>query len=64
MSVSKIEAKVSSQQAMEAYRVEMLRISHCLDSPLVEGSKDVSLTQWQRSTPQKHNLSIFDTNFC
>jgi hypothetical protein len=40
----------------------MLRIPHCLDSPLTDGGKVVSLTHRPRSTPQKH-FSVPGTHF-
>jgi hypothetical protein len=32
----------------------MLRIPHCLDNRLTDGSQTISLMHWQHSTPQKH----------
>jgi hypothetical protein len=43
---------------------ELLRIPHCLDSRLTDGSRVVSPTHWMRSTPQKHYFSASGTHFC
>jgi hypothetical protein len=43
---------------------EMLRIPHCLDNRLTDGSKVVIPTHRPRSTPQKHNFSASGTHFC
>jgi predicted RNA-binding protein with PUA-like domain len=42
----------------------MLRFLQCLDSRFTDGSKVVSLAHRPRSTPQKHNFSASDSNFC
>jgi hypothetical protein len=42
----------------------MLRIPHCLNNRLKYGSKVVSPTHRQRSTPQKHYFSASGTHFC
>jgi hypothetical protein len=49
---------------MEAYRVEMLRIPHCLDSQLTDGGKVVSPTHQPHFTPQKHYFSASGTHLC
>jgi hypothetical protein len=56
--------KLFPWQAVEAYRVEMLRIPHCLDSRFTDSGKVVSPTHQPRSTPQKHYLSASGTHFC
>jgi hypothetical protein len=43
---------------------EMLRIPHCLDSRLKDGSKVVSFTRLPRSTLSKHYFSASGTLFC
>jgi hypothetical protein len=43
---------------------KMLRIPLCIDNRLIDGGKDVSLTHWSRSTPQKHYLSASGFHFC
>jgi hypothetical protein len=43
---------------------EMLRISHCLDSPLTAGGKDVGPTHRPRLTPQKYYFSSPGSHFC
>jgi hypothetical protein len=43
---------------------EMLRIPHCLDNRLTDGSKVVSPTHWPHFTPQKHYFSASGTHFC
>jgi hypothetical protein len=40
----------------------MVRISHFLDSRLIDGGKIASLTHGPRSTPKKHHFS--GTHFC
>jgi hypothetical protein len=40
------------------YCCEMLRITHCLDSPLTDDNEVITLTRWLRSTPQKHYLVL------
>jgi hypothetical protein len=42
---------------------EMLRIPHCLDNRLTDGSKVVSPTHPPRSTPQEHYFSVSGTRF-
>jgi hypothetical protein len=42
----------------------MLRIPHCLDNQLTEGSKVASTTHQVLSTPQKHNFSASGIHFC
>jgi hypothetical protein len=37
---------------------EMIRIPHCLDNRLIDGGEDVSPTQRQHFTPQKHSSSL------
>jgi hypothetical protein len=50
---------------MEAYRVEMLRIPHCLDSWLMDGGKLVCPMHRPHFTPQKHYyFSVSGTHFC
>jgi hypothetical protein len=49
---------------MEAYRVEMLRIPHCLDNLLTDGGKVVRPTHQPHFTPQKHYFSVSGTHFC
>jgi hypothetical protein len=39
---------------VEAYKVEMLRISYCLNKRLIDGGKVVSLTHPPQFTFQKH----------
>jgi hypothetical protein len=43
---------------------EMLRIPHCLDSQLTDGSKVVSPVHRPRSSPQKHYFFAFCIHFC
>jgi hypothetical protein len=43
---------------------EMLRIPHCLDSQLRNGSKIVSLMHRPHSTSKKHYFSASGTHFC
>jgi hypothetical protein len=43
---------------------EMLRISHCLDSPLTDGSTVVSPSYRPRSTPQKRYFSASSAHLC
>jgi hypothetical protein len=43
----------------------MLRIPHCLDNWLTDGSKVVSPMHWSHFTPQKHYyFSVSGTHFC
>jgi hypothetical protein len=47
------------------YGCEMLRIPHCLDNRLIDGSKAVSPTHPPHFTPQKHYyFSASRTHFC
>jgi hypothetical protein len=41
-----------------------LRIPHCIEIRLTDGGKVFSSTHRQRSTPQKHYFSVFNTHFC
>jgi hypothetical protein len=43
---------------------EMLRIPHCLDNGITDGSKAVSSMHRLHCTPQKHYFSASDTHFC
>jgi hypothetical protein len=50
---------------MEAYRVEMLAIPHCLGSGLTDGGKVVSPMHQPHFTPLKHYyFYVSDTHFC
>jgi hypothetical protein len=50
---------------VEAYRAEMLRISHCLDNRLTDGGKVVSPMHPPHITPQKHYyFYVSGTHFC
>jgi hypothetical protein len=60
--VSKV--KLSPQQAVEAYRVEMLRIPHCLYNRFTDGGKVVSPTHRPSSTSQNHYFSASVIHFC
>jgi hypothetical protein len=46
-----------------AYRVETLRIPHCLDNRLIDGGKVVSPTHQPHFTPQKHFFLCFRYSF-
>jgi hypothetical protein len=54
--IFKTKIKLSLQQAVEACRVEILKIPYHLDNRLTDGSKVVSPTHWPRFIPQKHNF--------
>jgi hypothetical protein len=60
----KSKVKLSPYQVVEAYRIEMLRIAHCLDNRLTDCGKFVSLTHRPRFTPQKHFFYSSGTHFC
>jgi hypothetical protein len=42
----------------------MLRIPHCLDNLLTDGTKVVSPTHWRRSTSKKNYFSASGTHLC
>jgi hypothetical protein len=49
----RIKKWLSPKQVVVAYRVEMLRIPHCLGNQCTDDGKAESLTHRPRSTPQK-----------
>jgi hypothetical protein len=53
--------KLFSQQAVEAYRVVMLGMQHCLDSRLADGGEAASLTH--RPVPVRGALAQISTEF-
>jgi hypothetical protein len=58
------KAKAISVQAVEAYRVEMSRIPHCIDNRLTDGGKVVGPTHRQHFISQQHSFSASGTHFC
>jgi hypothetical protein len=54
----------TATDAVEACGVVMLRIPHCLDSPLKDGGEVVSPTHRPRSAPHKQSFSASGPHFC
>jgi hypothetical protein len=59
---SKVKLSVTGRGGLQGY--DMLRITHCLDTRLIDGGEVVSLTHQSCFTPQKHNFSALGTHFC